>query len=655
VLGERYRIDALLDEGAMGRVYRAEHIAMRKRVAIKILRRELTLVPEVLARFEREAMAAANITHQHIASATDFGRLEDGSVYLVLEYVVGRTLRSELKRGPFSVHRALLIAEQMAEALAAAHELEIVHRDLKPENVMLVERSDQTDYIKVLDFGVAKVPMEIGEPQSVRKESGSLITKAGMVFGTPDYMAPEQALGQAVDGRADLYSLGVILFELLTGVRPFKSDHELGVLGQQLSKGVPAMALRAPGIRVPTSVESFVRKLMVNEASGRPQSAAQVAAQLAELRQRVPDSLPPQENAPTARPPAPGDPLGTPRPLDRSEDEHSEAESSGSVGASLKRVAGAAVSAFPQMQNSVVGPLRRSLSRVWSGVRAAHTGLPEPLCLMPLWVLVAVPATFVAGAFALVLALSAERVEVRGTALASDPLPNSSALTVLPSSAVTPVSEVAPTQASPAERSAALKQGVVALQTLVKRYPKDAALQVMLASASLRAWKHEAALSAVSAALALDEGLRADGAVREVVNATVRVPATEQGTFVLLKGAMGAPGADLVYELAVDPRVNAGLRGEARAWLKTRAFETASSPQASVAAALVLAPNCDIRRALTKRAGNVGDARSLKVLIQFSQGRGCAPNEAEPCNACLKGDVELSTAIANIRRRRPAK
>src|SRR5689334_4685521 len=152
VLAGRYRIDALVDQGAMGRVYAAEHVLMKKRVAIKVLHSELTSVPEFVARFEREAMAAANIGSEHVVAATDFGKLDDGSVFLVLEYVEGKNLRDEISEGPIPLVRALHIARQIAYGLSSAHALDIVHRDLKPENVMLIDKGGDPDFVKVLDF-----------------------------------------------------------------------------------------------------------------------------------------------------------------------------------------------------------------------------------------------------------------------------------------------------------------------------------------------------------------------------------------------------------------------------------------------------------------------------------------------------------------------
>src|SRR5690606_8292067 len=192
----------LLGEGGMGQVYRAQHVHMRKTVAIKVLHRELTMQPEIVARFEREAVAAARIEHPHVAAATDFGQLPDGSFYLVLEFIEGRSLTALwAEHGRLPPARALAIARQVCDALDAAHSAGIVHRDLKPDNVMLLAREGDADFVKVLDFGIAKL-------QSDDTSGQPALTKAGTVFGTPEYMAPEQAQGAGVDARSDLYTLG---------------------------------------------------------------------------------------------------------------------------------------------------------------------------------------------------------------------------------------------------------------------------------------------------------------------------------------------------------------------------------------------------------------------------------------------------------------
>src|ERR1700733_1883495 len=182
-LSGRYRIERIVGEGGMGTVYAVEHMHMRKRLAVKILHPEMTRRPEVVARFEREALAAAHIDHPNVAAATDFGKLDDGSFFLALEYVEGQGLREALTAGRLELGRALHVVRQIASALWRAHALGIVHRDLKPENVMLVRRDDDPDFVKVLDFGIAKVP--VGSLVGEHKASGQALTQLGMGAGPP--------------------------------------------------------------------------------------------------------------------------------------------------------------------------------------------------------------------------------------------------------------------------------------------------------------------------------------------------------------------------------------------------------------------------------------------------------------------------------------
>ncbi len=273
-LSDRYRIERLIGEGGMGAVYQAEHTHMRKRMAIKVLHPDMSRMTEVVARFEREAMAAAHIDHPNVAAATDFGKLEDGSFFLALEYVEGKSLREVVCEGPMPVARALHVVRQIASALGRAHALGIVHRDLKPENVMLVDREGDPDFVKVLDFGIAKVP--IGEVAEAGGPAQPVLTRAGMVYGTPEYMAPEQALGQPVDPRADLYALGIMAFEMLTGKRPFEDESKVKLLGMHVTAPVPSMSKIEPAVAVPPEIEAIVANLLVKEATERTGDAREL-------------------------------------------------------------------------------------------------------------------------------------------------------------------------------------------------------------------------------------------------------------------------------------------------------------------------------------------------------------------------------------------
>jgi serine/threonine-protein kinase len=221
----RYEVEQLLGQGGMGHVYEVRHVVLDRRFAMKVLRRDLARDDEVASRFLREAKATATVRHPNVVAITDFGRLADGAPYFVMELLVGETLGRVIKTGgPIPARRAVKIIQQIAGALAAAHAAGVVHRDLKPDNVFLVGGASEAvrDDVRVVDFGAAKM---IGS---------SRVTRQGIVFGTPHYMSPEQASGQPVDHRADIYALGIILYEMFTGRVPFEADTYMGVLTQHM-------------------------------------------------------------------------------------------------------------------------------------------------------------------------------------------------------------------------------------------------------------------------------------------------------------------------------------------------------------------------------------------------------------------------------------
>lgn len=263
----RYRVEALIGEGGMGFVYRCRHKVIDKLVAIKILRQDMARAPDVVERFVVEAKAASAIGNAHITDVLDFGTLPDGSTYLVMEHLDGKSLTELLEahtRVP--IERAVAIARQLAEGLGAAHAAQIVHRDLKPDNVFVVLRNGE-DFVKILDFGIAKV----GTFQNK-------ITRAGEIFGTPHYMSPEQAKGVSVDQRADIYSLGVMAFEMLTGSVPFDAENPFGILTQHISSEPPSLVERNP--EVPATLEAIVHKCLAKSPQDRYRSMAELEADL---------------------------------------------------------------------------------------------------------------------------------------------------------------------------------------------------------------------------------------------------------------------------------------------------------------------------------------------------------------------------------------
>jgi len=227
VVDSRYEVLGVLGEGGMGRVYEVRHTTLERTFAMKVLRRELAREDDLAERFIREAKATASVKHPNVVQITDFGRLPDGLPYFVMELLVGQTLAEIIKAGgPMAAARAVRILRKVAGAVGAAHEAGVVHRDLKPENVFLVDGGRSAggsgSDVRVVDFGAAKI---VGS---------SRMTRSGVVFGTPHYMSPEQASGQSVDHRSDIYALGVIMYEMFAGRVPFEADTYMGVLTQHM-------------------------------------------------------------------------------------------------------------------------------------------------------------------------------------------------------------------------------------------------------------------------------------------------------------------------------------------------------------------------------------------------------------------------------------
>ena len=266
---DRYQIVDRLGVGGMGTVYKAIHTLLEGRtVAIKMLHRELSQNPEVVNRFFREAKAASRAENEHIVEVVDFGVSSEGDSFLVMEYLQGPSLRDLIEeRGPMQLSKALAIGVQIAEGLYSAHKRGIIHRDLKPENVVLIRREGRR-FVKLLDFGIAKLT----------EQEGTTLTVAGMVVGTPTYMSPEQAGGENVDHRTDIYALGTILYEMLTGVPPFTAETTKQILLAQLTQ--PPRPPRELRPEIPATVEAVILHTLEKDREQRPQTMLHLAYEL---------------------------------------------------------------------------------------------------------------------------------------------------------------------------------------------------------------------------------------------------------------------------------------------------------------------------------------------------------------------------------------
>ncbi|WP_309889132.1 protein kinase domain-containing protein [Archangium sp.] len=271
-LAQKYQVEALIGEGGMGKVYRARQVALDKLVVLKVLRQSLLGDDRTVARFKREAKAASRLNHPNSISILDFGQAEDGALFIAMEFVPGQDLHTVLsKDGPLPEPRIVRIVSQVLSALNDAHAAGVIHRDLKPENIMVEQRRNEADVVKVLDFGIAKIQ---------DGEDGPTLTRTGFVCGTPEYMSPEQARGSTLDHRSDLYAVGVLLYQLVTGRLPFESDSAVGYATKHLTEEPLPPSRKRPEVRVSPGMERLIMRALSKNPDDRPQNAEAFKAEL---------------------------------------------------------------------------------------------------------------------------------------------------------------------------------------------------------------------------------------------------------------------------------------------------------------------------------------------------------------------------------------
>ncbi len=393
VLAGRYKIEKLIGQGAMGQVYRALQQPIDRLVAVKVLHPHLMEDRRVSKRFQREAQAASRFNHPNSIGIIDFGETENGSLYIAMEYITGEDLAETIsKQAPLAPERAVNIATQVLNALHLAHANKIIHRDLKPENIMLAELSGYQDFVKVCDFGIAKIQ------QTEQHNNGeSALTMFGMICGTPYYMSPEQAKGEELDGRTDLYSMGVILYEMLTGEVPFRGTTPVEVIARHLTDPPTPISEAYPNLKIPRALEKVVMESLSKSRADRYDDAKKMSEALEnalkeaefqnDLQRLVQDaessppvvvgslSAPPPTPSPNTRPSfpsAPGSPVPSPPvPAHAAAGGFSTPYSPASPSAGP----GTMVEEAPSTSRAVPGLVQESVRQTFDNV--AHTPLPH--------------------------------------------------------------------------------------------------------------------------------------------------------------------------------------------------------------------------------------------------------------------------------------
>jgi serine/threonine-protein kinase len=534
-----------------------------------------------------------------------------------MELLEGQTLLSTFRgAGKLPWQRVFAIARAVCSSLTEAHALGIIHRDLKPTNIHLEARPGQPDFVKVLDFGIAKVPLDA----AARAQGAEALTRMGSVFGTPEYMSPEQAVGESVDARSDLYALGVILYEMLAGVRPFVDGDMMDVLRQHLLATPPAIADRNPNVAVPASVEALTLRLLSKAPADRCASATAVidAIDIA------------------------GPDAGIPAPQPSRRDVVASAPAMGSSPTMLAGPDAPAMSSrlvVTQQPAAGAPSLLARSNALFARLSAAARAVPLPPAPygVPRVAWLAVPALVVTaiGVAMLFFATTRRHDDVQQT----DAGTTSS-----------PIAALFDTKhASKEDFETARVAGAPALEKLAQSYPEDERIPRELVSVYTLAGRSADAMRTLGVVAKLDPTAAAEPAMDAAVYAAASGDAASAETVIeVLEADLGAHGVDLLYELA--NRAGPNKKAFARA-LADPAVRAHASPAAAVLLDLKGATTCTAKRDVIDRASAVGDARAIVAIKPLVRRGGCGIFGSRDCWGCLRADSNAENAIAAIEAR----